>query len=97
MSWDIILFDLDGTLTDPKVGITTCAAYGLKQFGIEVEDLDTHQEDHVADECRYFCMSRPIKPFVEKKPEVLFTSDPLDQMDAARKAGRVITTQVRMR
>ena len=41
MSWDIILFDLDGTLTDPKVGITTCAAYGLKQFGIEVEDLDT--------------------------------------------------------
>ena len=41
MSWDVILFDLDGTLTDPKVGITTCAAYGLKQFGIEVEDLDT--------------------------------------------------------
>jgi phosphoglycolate phosphatase len=41
MSWDIILFDLDGTLTDPKVGITTCAAYGLNQFGIEVEDLDT--------------------------------------------------------
>lgn len=41
MSWDVILFDLDGTLTDPKVGITTCAAYGLKQFGVEVEDLDS--------------------------------------------------------
>ena len=41
MSWDIILFDLDGTLTDSKVGITTCAAYGLKHFGIEVEDLDS--------------------------------------------------------
>lgn len=41
MGWDTILFDLDGTLTDPKVGITTCAAYGLKHFGIEVEDLDT--------------------------------------------------------
>lgn len=26
------------------------------------EDLDTSQEDHVADEVRYFCMSRPIAP-----------------------------------
>lgn len=41
MSWDIILFDLDGTLTDPKEGITKCVAHGLKHFGIEVEDLDT--------------------------------------------------------
>ena len=29
-----------------------------------VEDLDTNGEDHVADEVRYFCMSRPIKPIV---------------------------------
>lgn len=28
----------------------------------EPEDLDTAMEDHVADECRYFCMSRPIPP-----------------------------------
>ena len=28
------------------------------------EDLDTEGEDHVADEVRYFCMSRPIKPRV---------------------------------
>lgn len=41
MSWDVILFDLDGTLTDPKEGITKCVAHGLKYFGIEVEDLDT--------------------------------------------------------
>ena len=26
------------------------------------EDVDTTQEDHVADESRYFCMSRPIPP-----------------------------------
>lgn len=26
------------------------------------EDLDTRQEDHIADETRYFCMSRPIAP-----------------------------------
>ena len=30
----VILFDLDGTLTDPKVGITTCVQYALKEFGI---------------------------------------------------------------
>ena len=33
------------------------------------EDLDTDGEDHVADEVRYFCMSRPIKPRMSKKPD----------------------------
>ncbi len=28
------------------------------------EDLDTHSEDHVADEARYACMSRPLMPSV---------------------------------
>ena len=36
-----ILFDLDGTLTDPKEGITKSVAYALKHFGIVVVDLDT--------------------------------------------------------
>ena len=36
--YDVILFDLDGTLTDPELGITTCVQYALKHFGIEVED-----------------------------------------------------------
>ena len=35
-----LLFDLDGTLTDPKVGITTCVQYALQDFGIEEPDLD---------------------------------------------------------
>lgn len=35
-----ILFDLDGTLTDPFLGITKSVAYSLKSFGIEVESLD---------------------------------------------------------
>lgn len=35
-----LLFDLDGTLTDPKVGITTCVQYALKDFGIDEPDLD---------------------------------------------------------
>ena len=33
-----ILFDLDGTLTDPGLGITNSVAYALKKYGIEVED-----------------------------------------------------------
>jgi hypothetical protein len=37
---DAVLFDLDGTLTDPKVGITTCVQYALSSFGIEEPDLD---------------------------------------------------------
>jgi phosphoglycolate phosphatase len=32
------LFDLDGTLTDPGVGITNSVRYALRQFGIEVGD-----------------------------------------------------------
>lgn len=30
------------------------------------EDLDTEQEDHIADEWRYFCMSKPMKPIIPK-------------------------------
>lgn len=39
--YDTLLFDLDGTLTDPKEGITKSVAYALKHFGIEVADLDS--------------------------------------------------------
>lgn len=35
-----LLFDLDGTLTDPKIGITTCVQYALKSFDIDEPDLD---------------------------------------------------------
>lgn len=35
-----ILFDLDGTLTDPKEGITRCVEYALNKFGITVEHPD---------------------------------------------------------
>ena len=37
--FDIILYDLDGTLTDPKEGITKSVQYALRYFGIEEEDL----------------------------------------------------------
>ncbi len=36
--YDIVLFDLDGTLTDPGEGITNSVAYALKKFNIIVEN-----------------------------------------------------------
>lgn len=30
-----VLFDLDGTLTDPGEGITNCVGYALRKFGVE--------------------------------------------------------------
>ncbi|MEA4964993.1 MAG: HAD family hydrolase [Oscillospiraceae bacterium] len=35
MKYEYILFDLDGTLTDPGVGITNSVAYALRKFGLE--------------------------------------------------------------
>ena len=35
-----ILFDLDGTLTDPMMGITKSVRYALNYYGIEVNDIN---------------------------------------------------------
>lgn len=39
-NYEYILFDLDGTLTDPKEGITKCVQYALHSLGIEEFNLD---------------------------------------------------------
>lgn len=36
--YEVILFDLDGTLTDPGEGITNSVVYALKKYGIGVSD-----------------------------------------------------------
>lgn len=36
--YQTILFDLDGTLTDPGIGITNSVMYALEKFGIQVSD-----------------------------------------------------------
>ena len=38
MKYKYCLLDLDGTLTDPGIGITNSVMYSLKKFGIEVAD-----------------------------------------------------------
>ena len=37
---DTVLFDLDGTLTDPKIGITTCIQYALHQLAYDAPETD---------------------------------------------------------
>lgn len=36
--YNTVLFDLDGTLTDPGLGITNSVAYALSKWGIKVND-----------------------------------------------------------
>ena len=46
------------------------------------EDIDTDSEDHIADEWRYFCMTRPIKPVLpEEVYEPMYGADPLEQFN----------------
>ena len=44
------------------------------------EDIDTKQEDHAADECRYLCMANPMKPIkaIDRTPAVY---NPLEDDD----------------
>ncbi|MDX8367066.1 HAD family hydrolase [Cytobacillus sp. IB215665] len=39
-NYKVILFDLDGTLSDPKIGITKSVQYALKNMDIDEDDLD---------------------------------------------------------
>lgn len=40
MKYKYMLFDLDGTLTDPMIGITRSVQYALRSYGIEEPDLN---------------------------------------------------------
>ena len=44
----------------------------------KVEDLDTSLEDHIADEWRYMCMARPVKPMKPVEQKVILNV-PLNQ------------------
>jgi len=57
-----ILFDLDGTLTDPKPGITTCIQYAMRELGHEVP----HTDD------LHWCIGPPLRGAFAK---VLNTTD----------------------
>lgn len=44
----------------------------------DVEDVDTTQEDHLYDECRYMCMENPINPRRNVAERGIPQEDPLD-------------------
>lgn len=74
--WDMMRQRLIGTKIDGKeyaqlVVFSTCKDFirtvpVLQHDKLRAEDLDTNGEDHVADEARYMCLSRPL---VAKPPE----------------------------
>jgi len=47
----VVLFDLDGTLTDPKLGITRCIQYALSELGYKPPDADE----------LHWCIGPPLK------------------------------------
>ncbi len=60
------------------------------------EDLDTDGEDHCADEVRYFCMSRPIKPRMAAQPDG-YAENPLNVfLDIPREDIRTAEKRPRM-
>ena len=56
--YDTILFDLDGTLTDPGLGITNSVAYALSKWGIEVNDRSFPRQVRITD-ARYVYRNLP--------------------------------------
>lgn len=60
------------------------------------EDLDTEGEDHCADEVRYLCMSRPIKPRMSQKDDE-YASNPLNIfLDIPKENIRTVSRRPRM-
>lgn len=57
-----VLFDLDGTLTDPKPGITGCIQYALSELGYKPPDADE----------LHWCIGPPLKSSFS---QLLQTSD----------------------
>lgn len=54
--FDSVLFDLDGTLTDPKVGITTSIRYALGKMGVTHDPADDFT----------WCIGPPIQKSFER-------------------------------
>ena len=51
----------------------------------DVEDVDTSQEDHIYDECRYVCMEHPLNPRQNMATQKQLTGDdPLNQREPKR-------------
>lgn len=56
----------------------------LQYDDVKVEDLDTAGEDHIADETRYMCMARPIKPRVKPQDDGYYQNPMYTALDIPR-------------
>lgn len=88
--WDIVRARLHGDGEFPMMFVfSTCKDFirtvpVLQHDRDRPEDLDTDQEDHAADDCRYACLSRPWIP-KPLKPE-----QPKDLIYTAMEDGRIV-------
>jgi phosphoglycolate phosphatase len=69
-----VLLDLDGTLTDPKEGITRCIAHALEEMGVKAPPLDELT----------FAIGPPLRPSLAQ----LIGSDDRNDVEAALAAYR---------
>jgi hypothetical protein len=83
--WDAVRSRLNGDGENPMLFVfNTCKDFirtlpVLQHDRDKAEDLDTDQEDHAADDCRYACLSRPWipKPKIAEKPkDLIYTAGP---------------------
>ncbi len=98
-----VLFDLDGTLTNPKEGITKCVQHALRHFGIErdCDDLVSFIGPPLKEQfMKYACLSEEdaieaVRIYRERfAPIGLFENQIYDGvielLDALKKQGKVI-------
>lgn len=73
--WDIMRHRIKGDEGTPRLFVfDTCRDFlrtvpTMQHDPMRAEDLDTDAEDHIADETRYACMSRPWTPERTKAPK----------------------------
>jgi len=72
--WDQMRARLKGVDGVPRIYCFDTCKHSIRTIPVlqhdldRLEDLDTDQEDHAADEWRYGCMSRPYTPTKKKEP-----------------------------
>ena len=88
--WDAVRSRLVGDGEYPMLFVfDTCRDF-IRTFPVlqhdpdKAEDLDTEQEDHAADECRYACLARPWIPKAKEPPK------PTELIYEAQPDGRVV-------